>query len=442
MFSKKLLQSLSTVTLVNISILFFGFLREIVFSSKLGISNFSDNFFYYYLVVEDFNAIIYTGLMFGLVSFYTKEKLSNQDIKNYIFRNARYLALFLIVLFLLQFILISFFQNNSFNRLAFNSLLAIPFSIFNGLIMSFLVHNSKIALAIFSRAINYCGIILFFLFIDIRNDQNLIGLSILFGYSLQCLYLLIIIFFDKNKISEQNKIRTLILLKENYTWIIAPLLVPFCSNLIFRSIFIFQPDNLVSTINYASKIIMILSAFTFSVILVGFQESNIKKRSNKIHLINNDLKNNVRLLSIVLIPLSIFISIFSNEIMSLIFLRGSFTEADVLKSSHILSLLIFSTFSASLFGYLSRVYENIIGKRKYHLFFLVWLILSSTIIILFTGLDKSMIAYPVAQITSTSILSVLVFISLKKEFKKISYTEILLPITLNLILFIKTLINF
>ena len=61
-------------------ILFFGFLREIVFSSKLGISNFSDNFFYYYLVVEDFNAIIYTGLMFGLVSFYTKEKLSNQDI--------------------------------------------------------------------------------------------------------------------------------------------------------------------------------------------------------------------------------------------------------------------------------------------------------------------------------------------------------------------------
>ena len=128
--------------------------------------------------------------------------------------------------------------------------------------------------------------------------------------------------------------------------------------------------------------------------------------------------------------------------MSLIFLRGSFTEADVLKSSHILSLLIFSTFSASLFGYLSRVYENIIGKRKYHLFFLVWLILSSTIIILFTGLDKSMIAYPVAQITSTSILSVLVFISLKKEFKKISYTEILLPITLNLILFIKTLINF
>ena len=246
----------------------------------------------------------------------------------------------------------------------------------------------------------------------------------------------------KPQISEQNKIRTLILLKENYTWIIAPLLVPFCSNLIFRSIFIFQPDNLVSTINYASKIIMILSAFTFSVILVGFQESNIKKRSNKIHLINDDLKNNVRLLSIVLIPLSIFISIFSNEIMALIFLRGSFTEADVLKSSHILSLLIFSTFSASLFGYLSRVYENIIGKRKYHLFFLVWLILSSTIIILFTGLDKSMIAYPVAQITSTSILSVLVFISLKKEFKKISYTEILLPITLNLILFIKTLINF
>ena len=83
MFSKKLLQSLSTVTLVN-TYSFFGFLREIVFSSKLGISNFSDNFFYYYLVVEDFNAIIYTGLMFGLVSFYTKEKLSNQDIKNYI----------------------------------------------------------------------------------------------------------------------------------------------------------------------------------------------------------------------------------------------------------------------------------------------------------------------------------------------------------------------
>ena len=129
MFSKKLLQSLSTVTLVNISILFFGFLREIVFSSKLGISNFSDNFFYYYLVVEDFNAIIYTGLMFGLVSFYTKEKLSKQDIKNYIFRNARYLALFLIVLLLLQFILISFLQNHSFNRLAFNSLLAIPFSV-------------------------------------------------------------------------------------------------------------------------------------------------------------------------------------------------------------------------------------------------------------------------------------------------------------------------
>ena len=277
--------------------------------------------------------------------------------------------------------------------------------------------------------------------IKIPYDYNYLGIVILMGYLIQFIYLKLIIFIDKEKIHNIPYDSTNIF-KNQYQWILAPVFVPFLSNLIFRLIFVDDSNNIISAVNYASKIITLIGAFTFSVILVGFQESNIKKRSNKIHLINDDLKNNVRLLSIVLIPLSIFISIFSNEIMSLIFLRGSFTEADVLKSSHILSLLIFSTFSASLFGYLSRVYENIIGKRKYHLFFLVWLILSSTIIILFTGLDKSMIAYPVAQITSTSILSVLVFISLKKEFKKISYTEILLPITLNLILFIKTLINF
>ena len=78
-------RDLAKVTIANVIVLFLGFLRDLVLSYNFGISKFTDSFFSIYLLVEDFNVIINTGLVFGLINYFGTLNNLGINIKNFIF---------------------------------------------------------------------------------------------------------------------------------------------------------------------------------------------------------------------------------------------------------------------------------------------------------------------------------------------------------------------
>lgn len=433
---KSLFKSLSILTLVNILILLLGFFRELLFSYKFGVSEFADDFFYFYLLVEDFNSVIYTGLVFGLIGLLKKEmEIPFQEVFLFITR--------LIIIIVPTFFVINFFflKDISFVNLKIPKygLLALPFSLINGFLMSKLIHDSKIALAVFSRAINYFFIILMVYFLDLNNNYTLSGITIFSSYLIQFLYLSTCLKFSSNfTLPKTRSKKGLILsLKSLVPWVIAPLFVPFLSNFLFRTIFLDNPDNLISTINYSSKIISILSSFTFSVILLGYQRTNYKK-NNFIEL-KYEVESNLKVLSYTLLCLSVLISLFSYEIISILFVRGDFTTMDAIKSSNVLSILIFSVLPGSFFGYLVRVYGNLFSSKNYYKFFFFWLLMNTLIIYSLYLKEIFLISYPLAQVISTTTLSILIIYFMNRNLENIIGSKFYIPIILNFILFIFTI---
>lgn len=440
MFSNNLFKNVSNITLINFLILFFGFSREIVFVYKLGISDLSDNFFFYYLLIEDFNAIIYTGLLFGLVSYFSGKNLSPSSVKYLV--NSLSFKIFKIIPLLVFIHTILFLSSNNYEflQIRFFTIITIPFSIINGLLMSYLIYESKIGIAIFSRAINYFSIIIFMAIIKIPHDYNYLGIVIFMGYLIQLIYLKLIISLDMEKIrnipyDSKN------ILKNQYQWILAPVFVPFLSNLIFRLIFVDDPNNIISAVNYASKIITLIGAFTFSVILVGFQDINLKKKKGSIDEIKKDIKNNITLLSIVLIPLSFFISILSLDLINLLFLRGNFSQSDAIISADILSILIYSVFPATLYGYLVRIYGSFSQNRNFLLFYIFLFLLSSISLLILYKIGMELIAFPVSLILSNSILSIFVYLGLSKFFDGLQKYYLIFTLLLNFLLAFCTFIQ-
>ena len=125
-------------------------------------------------------------------------------------------------------------------------------------------------------------------------------------------------------------------------------------NIFIRIILLSKGDQLISIINYANKILVLVNAFTFSIILVGYQKAVTAKNEN-IDLFKDDTNLNIKRIKGLLVPISIFISFNSEFIIKVIFER----ENLLLKQLYLL-LMRFQyylyLFFLEPFGYLIRVY--------------------------------------------------------------------------------------
>ena len=76
MFSQVIL-----ITIANILVLICGFVREIVISSIYGTSLTADHFLISYLLIEEFNSILFVGLVFSLVAYFKNIENKNDVLK-------------------------------------------------------------------------------------------------------------------------------------------------------------------------------------------------------------------------------------------------------------------------------------------------------------------------------------------------------------------------
>ena len=394
-----MLKDIARVTLANIIVLFLGFLRDVVLSYNFGISKFTDSFFSIYLLVEDFNVIISTGLVFGLINYFGTLDNLGVNIKNFICSKIKYILFVPPILILINVLLFySNFASNDLFLISFFGTSGIPLSLISGLLSAYLMYKSNIFIAILSKGINYSFIIICLFYLDENSNYLLFGLMILTAYLIQLGFL----FFHFNKSEEQldttKKLDQNNFLSDSLSWAIAPFFMPFLGNIFIRIILLNNGDQLVSILNYANKILVLVNAFTFSIILVGFKNAiNIKNKDIK--SFKNDIDLNIRRIIYFLIPISLLISFNSDFFIKLIFERGQFSSSLTELTAYSLSILSLSIFPGTLFGYLIRIYAAFYDRKFYYFTFIFWMISTILLTMLFVN-EHPILSYPLAYLIS------------------------------------------
>ena len=97
MFSQVIL-----ITIANILVLICGFVREIVISSIYGTSLTADHFLISYLLIEEFNSILFVGLVFSLVAYFKNIENKN-DVLKFIMKLLIYIVPISFITFLITF---------------------------------------------------------------------------------------------------------------------------------------------------------------------------------------------------------------------------------------------------------------------------------------------------------------------------------------------------
>lgn len=429
-------RDLAKVTIANVIVLFLGFLRDLVLSYNFGISKFTDSFFTIYLLVEDFNVIINTGLVFGLINYFGTLNNLGINIKKFIFSKIKVISSipFILIPINLLILNLNLFPGDKF-LISFFGTSGIPLSLIAGFFSAYLMFKSNIFIAIISKTINYLIVIISLFFLNESSNPILFGLIIFCAYLFQLIFLFYFLNKEVDNSIIENKIESNSLTNEAISWSIAPFFMPFLGNIFIRIILLSKGDQLISIINYANKILVLVNAFTFSIILVGFQKA-ISAKNESIDLFKEDINLNIKRIVYLLIPISVLISFNSEFIIKVIFERGKFTPETTLSTAYALSVLSLSIFPGTLFGYLIRVYAAFFDRRFYYMSFVLWMVL--TIIITAALINHfPIISYPLAYMIS---LIIVAFITLNQLNNKINiskiFKDIITGISLGLLFFI------
>ncbi len=423
-------RDLAKVTIANVIVLFLGFLRDLVLSYNFGISKFTDSFFSIYLLVEDFNVIINTGLVFGLINYFGTLNNLGINIKNFIFSKIKAISLipFILISINLLILNLNLFSGDKF-LISFFGTSGIPLSLIAGFFSAYLMFKSNIFIAIISKTINYLIVIISLFFLNESSNPILFGLIIFCAYLFQLIFLFYFLNKEVDNSIVEKKIESNSFTNEAISWSIAPFFMPFLGNIFIRIILLSKGDQLISIINYANKILVLVNAFTFSIILVGYQKA-VTAKNESIDLFKDDINLNIKRIVYLLIPISIFISFNSDFIIKVIFERGKFTPETTLSTAYALSVLSLSIFPGTLFGYLIRVYAAFFDRRFYYMSFILWMVL--TIIITASLINHyPIISFPLAYLIS---LIIIAFITLNQLNNKINISKIFKDIIAGILL--------
>tara|TARA_B100001057_G_scaffold171070_1_gene171858 strand:- start:11262 stop:12707 length:1446 start_codon:yes stop_codon:yes gene_type:complete len=414
------------ITIANILVLFCGFFREIVISSIYGTSIIADHFLIGYLLIEEFNSILFVGLVFSIIAYFKNIKDKN-DVLKFTMKLLIYTLPISFFTFLLTFfyndishILISDkLYDENFSSIVRYSSFSFTLSIGSSIICSFLIFEKKYFIALISKLINYVILILLLIYNPDSNSGIFLGTSISLSYFAQLIFLSF--FFLDKKISFKEilkfKIKIYHFLKFIFPWVLAPILMPFLGNGIGRYLISGIDSGFVSSINYASKILNAVNTFTFSVILVGFVDS-INSSKNEATM-KKTVKIGLMRIIFFTVPITIFCCLHSQEIISILFERGSFDAVSTAKTAKAFYIFSLTLLPRVFWGYMSRIIGANIGNKEFYLMILVQFI--SYIFFMFffiKNFDSSVM--PIGQLFSYVICSIGICIFFSRKFLSFS----------------------
>jgi putative peptidoglycan lipid II flippase len=161
----------------------------------------------------------------------------------------------------------------------------------------------------------------------------------------------------------------------------------------------------ISSVNYASKLLNLMNNLTFSIILVGFMDTVSK--SNEIDKYKKSISDSLTRIIFSTIPITFFCCFYNQEIISILFERGSFDSNSAELTSTAFYIFSLSLFPGVFYGYFSRVIGNMKGSKYLNFLILLQFFIYLSVMIVFLD-DFEGYIMPYGYFICTTILSILI----------------------------------
>ena len=184
-------------------------------------------------------------------------------------------------------------------------------------------------------------------------------------------------------------------------------------------------QGIISAMNYGKNIADIPNTLVTSQLTsVSGVQFNEQAARQDFPGMNESFVNTGKLLLFILVPLGCFLFVFADAVVRLFYLRGSFTEGDVVSSAKFLQLLAVTIFSIGINSLVSRIFIAVQAVKQAFLYQLVLNALLMVAIWLFTKYYGAY-GYPYAIILMNSINFIGMFFICKKIAPQINYATLL-----------------
>lgn len=406
---------------------FLGFGREIVLSSSFGTSALSDAYILSIAIPGFFFTIMSSAINSAYIP--TIVKLDNKEKQNVFSSEVfRYFLIITVVIVIFIFSFPSFFVNIYASNLpievrhlaesllrvtCFSLIFRITVSIYNSYLQfkEFYIVNTLLGLPL------NIIIILSILFAS-KDNYEILGYGFLVAMISQILLIFPFVIMSGYKFSIGNSLRVLEF--RNFSklifFIVAGVAVSEINMLIDINVASGLGVGNVSSINYALKLnVFIQAVFVTSIILVFFPNISKLAQGIDVKVANSFFNSGLEILVFLLLPISLFTSCFSSEIVELIFFNGEFDESSLFTTSQ---ALFYYSLGFVFFGFREFLIKTFyaIGDMKKPMWNTLWgVVLNASLTIVlseFMGIGGIALA---TSISSFFLCSLLIYNLTKNE---------------------------
>ena len=347
---KNLINNILTVFVVIVLSKGIGFFREIMYGSRLGISNVSDNFvmaqtipYTLYAIVTQAYRTTYIPNLFE-VSRKEGKKSGEQYTGNYIVivEFVSIISLILLIAFAEPFTYIfagGFSESDLAQTVYMTRFMSVTvlFSgvtdVLNGYLQSAGYYNIGASLTIFSN-----GVFCLFLIVYPTMGISALLLGTILSKLVELIIMIIAVCIRKLKISFNSwkYWRYVVRALENSVFVLLGSIISEVGNLVDKRFASELPGGTVSGLNYANKIqVMIVQVFTATIGAVIFPELS-RIASDKDGL-SKSINKGIRYILILMVPITAAVVVLPKEIVSVLFERGAFSSEAVEMTSQCLA---------------------------------------------------------------------------------------------------------
>jgi putative peptidoglycan lipid II flippase len=363
---KRIFQIIGIVTIINILSRLFGFFREVVIGYHFGTSSLADSVILAYTVPNFLYLVLGGAVTTAYISIYNKipNELDKQQFHEAIFTYLFAFTSLLTVSFMaLSKQAVSFFfsglhpsELKTTSELFFIMSISIVPLIFSMWFSGILNVNNKFYSSSLATLANNAGVILIALILYPLLGVYAYGWGAVAGAVMMLLILMIYVkkgahiqlrfrffLFEKEYILRMLKVTLPILLGG------ATLQFYFLIHRVFASQL---EDGYVAALNYASKLVQLPQTILMTAVTTVIYPLLAKKAAEKdIAGISQIFYKGLHSLAIFIIPISIFVYFYADEIVKLVFEYGAFTSQSTVMTANMLKIFVIGMFAhaANLF---------------------------------------------------------------------------------------------
>jgi putative peptidoglycan lipid II flippase len=346
-----------------------GFMREVVFASRFGLSSKFDLYLIAAVIPFTINTIISTFTINYLIPRYSIIKQQDIIVSKTFIKTNFYLFVMLgfvisIVLFSLSDTMLSFFLKGSQEsikveaKILFNILLiTIPINTAVSVIIAFQQGDFKFGYSVVSQLIPNT-IILFVVFFIRDIDILIIPISFILGYLFQ---LIVLIWKSRALFTSEEKSESFFSLKGHYlsSAVFTIILIESIGQFyIIADRFFFYKLNPgdISSLNFAQAVFILpISIISYALSTAIFPKLSELSSKNNFDTLSSVFIQSIQLIFIFFLPITIIYVFWGKEIVSFLFERGNYSNKDSVITATALIYYSVSLIFYAIYGLLNKI---------------------------------------------------------------------------------------